>query len=101
MQFMTASDDLRIAYTIDDYTDPWRSAPTLILLHSAMSSSRRLYAMVPHLARHYRVVRMDLRGHGEGGGRLPREAVLRDGRQYRLTADHDNVGVVGDLTCGS
>jgi len=37
----------------------------LILLHSAMSSSRRLYAMVPHLARKYRVVRMDLRGHGD------------------------------------
>jgi len=65
VQHMTASDGLGIAYTIDDYTDPWRTAPTLILLHSAMSSSRRLYAMVPHLARRYRVVRMDLRGHGE------------------------------------
>ena len=52
-------------YTIDDYTDPWNAPPTLILLHSAMSSSRRLYAMVPHLARRCRVVRMDLRGHGD------------------------------------
>ena len=62
---MNASDGLRIAYVIDDYTDPWKKAPTLLLLHSAMSSSRRLYAMVPHLARDYRVVSMDLRGHGE------------------------------------
>ena len=65
MQRMTASDGLRIAYSIDDYTDPWAAAPAIILLHSAMSSSRRLYAMVPHLARALRVVRMDLRGHGE------------------------------------
>jgi pimeloyl-ACP methyl ester carboxylesterase len=65
MQFMTTSDGLPIAYAVDDYTDPWTTPPTLILLHSAMSSSRRLYAMVPHLARKYRVVRMDLRGHGD------------------------------------
>ena len=62
---MTTSDGLRIAYVIDDYTDSWTQPPTLILLHSAMSSSRRLYAMVPHFARDFRVVRMDLRGHGE------------------------------------
>ena len=62
---MKTSDALRIAYTVDDYTDPWTAAPTVVLLHSAMSSSRRLYAMVPHLARRFRVVRMDLRGHGE------------------------------------
>src|SRR5262249_19577787 len=32
---------------------------------SAMGHSRRFYAMVPPLARHYPVVRMDMRGHGE------------------------------------
>ena len=53
MERMNASDGLGIAYSIDDYTDPWQTAPTLILLHSAMSSSRRLYAMVPHFARRY------------------------------------------------
>lgn len=67
MNHLSASDGLNIAYTVDDYTDPWTTPPVLILLHSAMSSSRRLYAMVPHLARYYRVVRMDLRGHGESG----------------------------------
>lgn len=61
---MKTSDGVRLAYYVDDFTDPWTSAPTLFLLHSAMSSARRLYAMVPHLARNYRVVRMDLRGHG-------------------------------------
>ena len=60
-----ASDGNRIAYTIDDFTDPWRPPETLLLLHAAMGSSQRWYAAVPPLARHYRVVRMDLRGHGE------------------------------------
>jgi 3-oxoadipate enol-lactonase len=59
-----ASDGLRLAYYIDDFTDPWREAPTLLLLHAAMGSARRYYAWVPPLARHYRVVRLDLRGHG-------------------------------------
>ena len=37
----------------------------LLLLHAAMGHSQRYYAWVPRLCRHYRVVRMDLRGHGE------------------------------------
>src|SRR5262249_43193008 len=64
-QSFVASDGIRIAYTIDDFTDPWRQAPTLLLLHAAMGSSKRWYASVPALCRDYRVVRMDLRGHGE------------------------------------
>ena len=44
-----ASDGNRIAYTIDDYTDPWRTPATLLLLHAAMGSSKRWYAAVPPL----------------------------------------------------
>jgi 3-oxoadipate enol-lactonase len=61
----TTSDGVRLTYYIDDYTDPWKSAPTLLMLHSAMSSAKRFYSMVPGLARHYRVIRLDSRGHGE------------------------------------
>jgi 3-oxoadipate enol-lactonase len=64
-QTLVASDGNRIAYTIDDFTDPWKPAATLLLLHAAMGSSKRWYAAVPPLCRHYRVVRMDLRGHGD------------------------------------
>jgi 3-oxoadipate enol-lactonase len=60
----STSDGLQIAYTIDDFTDPWTSPPTLLLLHAAIGHSKRFYAWVPRLSRHYRVVRMDLRGHG-------------------------------------
>ena len=67
----TASDGLRIAYYTDDFTDPWKPAPTLLLLHSAMGHSKRFYAWVPRLSRKFRVIRMDLRGHG--GSEVPGE----------------------------
>jgi 3-oxoadipate enol-lactonase len=65
MPSFSTSDGIRISYTIDDFTDPWQQPATLLLLHAAMGSSKRWYAAVPPLCRHYRVVRMDLRGHGE------------------------------------
>jgi 3-oxoadipate enol-lactonase len=61
--FMT-SDGLSLAYYVDDFTDPWKATPTVLLLHAAMGSARRYFGWVPHLARYYRVVRLDLRGHG-------------------------------------
>jgi 3-oxoadipate enol-lactonase len=36
----------------------------VLLLHAAMGSARRYFGWVPHLCRDYRVVRLDLRGHG-------------------------------------
>src|SRR5215469_3362593 len=59
-----ASDGAQLGYCIDDFTDPWKQPHILLLLHAAMGSARRYYAWVPPLSRHYRVARMDLRGHG-------------------------------------
>jgi 3-oxoadipate enol-lactonase len=69
-------DGLSLAYYVDDFTDPWRPAPTLLLLHAAMGSARRYFAWVPHLCRHYRVVRLDLRGHGFSQVPPPEEPLL-------------------------
>ncbi len=59
-----ASDGVALAYYVEDFTDPWTEAPTVLLLHAAMGSARRYFGWVPHLCRDYRVVRLDLRGHG-------------------------------------
>ncbi|WP_375459690.1 alpha/beta fold hydrolase [uncultured Enterovirga sp.] len=64
-QSFTTADGLRLAYHVDDFTDPWRKPETLLLLHAAMGNSRRWFQWVPRLARRHRVVRLDLRGHGE------------------------------------
>ena len=65
METFTTSDGLNLRYAVDNYTDPWARKDTLVMLHAAMGSSRRFYAWVPHLARDFRVVRMDMRGHGD------------------------------------
>jgi len=83
MESFAASDGARLAYYVDDCTDPWRNAPILLLLHAAMGGARRYYAWVPPLSRHYRVVRMDLRGHGNSpvppaGRELTLERLVKD-----------------------
>src|SRR5689334_8292375 len=93
-----ASDGLEIAYYVDDYTDPWREAHTLILVHAAMGSSTRFYAWVPHLAGDFRVVRMDMRGHGKtavpGPDQLSVERIAKDVAELadHLGAPHFHVG---------
>lgn len=68
--FFTASDGKPIAYYVDDFSPPWKATQTLLLMHSAMGNSQRFFSMVPDLAKQYRVVRFDLRGHG--ASHLPR-----------------------------
>lgn len=60
-----SSDGISIHYVIDDFTAPWKTPDTLVLLHAAMGTLHRFYAWVPRLAARYRVVRPDMRGHGE------------------------------------
>ena len=79
----TTSDGVKLAYYIDDFTDPWRQADTLLLLHAAVGHAKRFYAWVPGLCRHYRVVRLDLRGHGASD--VPPESSRLD--MDRLVAD--------------
>ena len=69
--FSTA-DGLQLAYYVDDFTDPWRKPNTVLLLHAAMGSSQRWFQWVPPLSRRYRVVRLDLRGHGNS--QIPKPA---------------------------
>ena len=80
--FFTASDGVRVHYTIDDFAPPWKPHDTVVLLHAAMGSINRMYGWVPILAAHYRVVRWDMRGHGRsqipGEGGLSIDRLGRD-----------------------
>lgn len=51
-------------YHIDDYTDPWKNAGTILLQHGFGRSSQFWYSWVPYLSRFYKVLRTDLRGMG-------------------------------------
>ena len=59
------SDGAELLYTIDDFTDPWKEAETVVLHHGMSKNHRLWYAWVPILAAHYRVVRFDMRGLGQ------------------------------------
>src|SRR2546426_10664577 len=63
--FHTLSDGYRLYWRVDDFTDPWTSAPTVLLIHGFAETSEAWRAWVPHLARDYRVLRIDRRGFGK------------------------------------
>jgi 3-oxoadipate enol-lactonase len=64
MPTFRAAPDLAMHYEVDDFIDPWRDKETVLLLHGNAESSAAWYGWVPQLARHYRVVRPDMRGFG-------------------------------------
>ena len=105
METFSASDGVRLAYYVDDFTDPWKNAPVLLLLHAAMGSARRYYAWVPLLSRHYRVVRMDLRGHGNSpvppaDRELTLERLVRDVAELMDHLGCANAHIVGNSAGG-
>ena len=57
-------DGCKLFYVIDDFTDAWTRAPTVLFVHGLAESTEAWRAWVPHFARRYRVVRVDLRGFG-------------------------------------
>jgi pimeloyl-ACP methyl ester carboxylesterase len=64
MATLPLSPGMDLHYEVDDFTDPWREPGTVLMLHGNPESSASWYAWVPTLARHYRVVRPDMRGFG-------------------------------------
>jgi 3-oxoadipate enol-lactonase len=63
--FLKRSGQPTLHYELDDYTDPWRKRPCLILQHGYGRSGKFWTSWVPYLARFFRVVRPDLRGLGQ------------------------------------
>jgi 3-oxoadipate enol-lactonase len=62
--FLERPDGSKLFYRVDDFTDPWRESATVLFVHGLAESGEAWRAWVPHFARSYRVVRIDLRGFG-------------------------------------
>ena len=58
------SDGSHLFYQVDDFTDPWKTSPTVLFVHGVAESSEVWRAWVPYFSRRYRVVRIDVRGFG-------------------------------------
>jgi len=63
--YHTLPDGHRLYWRLDDFTDPWKSAPTVLLIHGFAETHEAWRAWVPHLVREYRVLRIDRRGFGK------------------------------------
>jgi 3-oxoadipate enol-lactonase len=55
----------KLHYRLDDHTDPWLKPATVLLQHGYARSSEFWRAWVPHLSGSFRILRPDMRGHGE------------------------------------
>ena len=99
-------DTLDMYYEIDDYTDPWKTPETIVLLHGNTRSSVFWYAWVPLLARQYRVVRPDYRGMGRStipppGYEVTFSGLANDLKTLLDQLELDQVHLVAEATGGS
>jgi 3-oxoadipate enol-lactonase len=65
MKFADIEPGLTLACRLDDFTDPWKPADTVLMIHGLAESGESWRAFVPHLSRHYRLLCPDLRGYGQ------------------------------------
>lgn len=65
MPTLTVTPAADLHYTVDDFTDPWSAPETVLLVHGLAESGEAWRAWVPHLARRWRVIRIDQRGFGK------------------------------------
>ena len=73
-------------YEVDDFTDPWKNAPYIMLQHGYARSTKFWRAWVPYLSRFYKVIRMDLRGLGQSS------------KEFDLTTGYNLKALLDDLT---
>ncbi|KAF2033316.1 alpha/beta-hydrolase [Setomelanomma holmii] len=71
----------RTHYIRDDFTDPWKPRETILIQHGFGRHAEFWYRWIPILARQYRVVRRDLRGHGFSSYPSPEE---KDQYEYSI-----------------
>ncbi|MFC1966275.1 alpha/beta fold hydrolase [Chloroflexota bacterium] len=91
MNTATIGSTLEMYYELDDFTDPWREADTVVLHHGMHKNSNLWYTWPPLLARNYRVVRPDARGFG-------RSSVPPSGYPWSLSGfAHDLRGLLDHL----
>src|SRR5689334_1017264 len=65
MPVMNVSPALQMHYLVDDFTDPWTTPETILLIHGGSESSAIWFGWVPYFARRFRIVRADTRGFGD------------------------------------
>ena len=101
MPFLERAGEPRLHYEFDDYTDPWKNAPCIMLQHGYARSTKFWRAWIPYLSRFYRVLRLDLRGLGESGKDFDLERGINlDAYLKDFTDLLDHLGIASAHYCG-
>ena len=106
MPTATLSDGLEVHYEDHDFSDPSRTPETIILQHGTAKNARLWYRWVPLLANAFRVVRPDLRGHGESsvpeaGFAWSHEQFARDLAQLMDHLEIERAHLIGETMGGT
>jgi pimeloyl-ACP methyl ester carboxylesterase len=64
MPYLQLNPDSQLYYHLDDWTDPWTQAQSVVMIHGFTESTEAWRPWVPHLGRRYRVIRYDQHGFG-------------------------------------
>jgi pimeloyl-ACP methyl ester carboxylesterase len=64
MPYLDVSPTQRLFYEIDEWTDAWKKPEAVVMIHGFTENTSAYRAWVPHLARNYRVIRVDQLGFG-------------------------------------
>ncbi|MBR0669634.1 alpha/beta fold hydrolase [Neoroseomonas soli] len=64
MPMIETAPGIQVHVSLDNFTDPWVQAPTVLMIHGLAECGEAFRAFVPALSRHARVARLDLRGYG-------------------------------------
>ena len=101
MPFFECAPGVHLHYVVDDYTDPWKNAPCILLQHGNGRSGAFWYSWMPYLSRFYRVVRPDMRGLGKSSADfdLKSEFTLEHCVEDLVTII-DDLGVQSVHVCG-
>ena len=101
MPKVSAGPNLDLHYYEDDFSDPWRAAPTILLQHGFSRNGNFWYNWVPLLSREFRVLRPDMRGMGrskmaEGDYEPTLEVFVEDLLRVLDVAEVEQVVYVGE-----
>jgi 3-oxoadipate enol-lactonase len=64
MPYLQLNPETPLHYELDDWTDPWTPAQSIVMIHGFTESTEAWRPWVPNLGRRYRVVRYDQHGFG-------------------------------------
>jgi 3-oxoadipate enol-lactonase len=101
MPYLERTGQPRLHYEIDDYTDPWRESPYILLQHGYARSSKFWRAWVPYLSRFFKIIRPDLRGLGQSSAAFSLDdGISLENYLTDLTDLLDHLGIDSVHYCG-